>query len=68
MTRIRQLEYVKQNAKWCRLYQTTLGSKVQRTTGQLQGMACHSREQAGVEIAGVLETCASFRDLILQGS
>ena len=44
------------------------GSKVQRATGQLQGMACHSRGQVGVEIADVLETYASFRELTLQGS
>jgi hypothetical protein len=44
------------------------GSKVQRTTGQLQGMACYSRGLVGVEIADVLETYASFRELILQGS
>jgi len=43
------------------------GSKVQRATGHLQGMACHSRGQVGVEIANVLETYASFRELILQG-
>ena len=43
------------------------GFKVQRATCQLQGMACHSRGQVGVEIADVLETYASFRELILQG-
>jgi len=44
------------------------GSKVQRTTGQLQGVACHSRREVGVEVTDVLETYASFRELILQGS
>jgi hypothetical protein len=44
---------------------TKEGSKVQRASGQLQGMACYSRGQVGVEIAGVLETNDSFRDLIL---
>jgi hypothetical protein len=42
------------------------GPKVQRATGQLQGMACHSRGQVGVEIADVLKTYASFREWILQ--
>ena len=44
------------------------GSKVRRASGRLQGMACHSGGQVGVEIADVLETYASFRELILQGS
>ena len=44
------------------------GPKVERAAGQLQEMACHSRGQVGVEIADVLETYASFRELILKGS
>jgi hypothetical protein len=48
---------------------TKEGSKVQRASGQLQGMACISRAYNGVEInADVLEAYTLFRDLILQGS
>ena len=46
----------------------TWGRTLKKTTGQLQGMACHSRIYVGVEITDVLKTYASFRELILQGS
>jgi len=47
---------------------TKEGPKVQRASGQLQGTACYSRGEVGMEMADVLEAHASFRFLILQGS
>jgi hypothetical protein len=47
---------------------TKEGSKVQRASGQLQGLARYSRGPVGMEIADVLEAYASFRELILLGS
>jgi hypothetical protein len=44
------------------------GTKVQRASGQIQGIACHSSGKLGMKIAGELEAYASFRDLMLQGS
>jgi len=54
--------------KWGRALK--VGSKVQRSPGKLQEMACHNRGYVGVEIANVLvlETHSSFRELILKGS